>query len=187
MLAIIICITALLTPVIARARRSSQIASSVSNLKQLYVSLQIYRTENDGVDGVYDYYALALPTRNYFNYFWHAKDRKLWPSPCGYVPLRIAAPGVMGVQGEIYYASPTYDPELFRTGSNLDLKDYLQTYKDNAVVLIDIYCNDAEIDTYAMRAPFIKKRALAALLSGQIVNKIKEGNALSLPFYSDLP
>ena len=188
-IAIILIIAAILTPVYRNARRGSEIDASISNMRQLYASLAIYRNDNEGLDRVYEYYALGPPPRSYYTDVWHEKDKSMWPSPCNSTAERLGTllPTVMKYRGEISYSARVCEPAIFENGGNLNLKDYLSTYKQNAALFVDPYCNDAGIDRYSMSVPFEKKRALAMLLSGQLVNRIKKGNALYLQFYSSPP
>lgn len=187
-IAIIAVIAAILVPALSSAKRSSQISSSVSRLRQASLALNMYRTDAEGTDvfsTAANYYQLGLPPFEYwFTTRFHLPDN-FWLSPCGFDPvLYHSAPN--NFPGAISFVSPFYEPSMLRpgTGNLIEYGDYLPTYRENAVTFIDCYCNPAGT---SMRDVLSKKRGLAVTLSGQLFNRLRPGNGFLLQFYSDPP
>ena len=182
-LAISCIVAAILIPVFVAAKRHSKISNSQSNLRQLYLAVQLYRNDYDGID-VWEYYAYGLPSSSYVGSTKLGLGKSVFFSPCG-SDRQIHESAKWGADGQIHYAPGAYNPELIsQPGLNIEYKTYLRDYRQNSVLFFDLYCNAPRTD---MAAPLIKKRALAVLLSGQIVNRIKLGNAQRLHFFSDPP
>lgn len=208
-LIIIAGLVAILVPVFNRVKRSIQIRSSVEKMKQIYVAIEIYRNDYGGVEN-YDhpksYYLLGLPTSNYWSSTLFGLPEEAWKSPCG-KDETLWYSGWVNLNGWIDYASE-YEPKYFTrlscwhdsgppnrdpnhydaddswSANYLLYKDYLAKYRQNAVVLKDVFCNEPGTSMYN---PYITKRALAILLSGQVVNRLKKGYAHYLFWYSDPP
>lgn len=186
-LAIVAVVAAIATPVFLSVKSNMRITHAVSRVRQLYVGLASYRIDHDGVDGGYynenAFYTLGLPPSSTHPFFGYS--RSFWQSPCG-ADKTIAETSLNFVIGEITLVCKFYDPKLLVKGSGnyTDYRDYVSQYQDHIVVLRDPYCNPPGT---SMRNPFTKKRGIAALLNGTIVNRIKEGNGWRLQFYSDPP
>jgi prepilin-type N-terminal cleavage/methylation domain-containing protein len=186
-LAIIAILAAILSPVYARVKRSGQITVSISRLRQMHHALSLYQIDSGGggtaLDSAQAYYEEGLPPKSYFDttLFGFAPD--FWISPCGY-DATISSTGATFNPGWIDYVAPFYDPVNLTPTTNKPYHDYLQTYRQNAVVFVDPYCNEPGT---VMSAPLTTKRALAVLLSGQIINRRKTGNAFLLHYYSEPP
>ncbi|HWP30980.1 MAG TPA: type II secretion system protein [Fimbriimonadales bacterium] len=192
---IIIALAGLLTPVFNRMKRSAEIRSSIAKLHQLGVAVSLYRTDYGGegyarYDSPNAYYGLALPPLRYYEFYrldHYGADANFLPSPCG-ADQTIFDTFRCGVIGWITYVAPEYEPALMKPGSgNLyEFHDYLATYRENAVLFIDPYCNPPGT---IMGAPYIYKRGLSVLISGQVVNRYGMGyaGADNLRWYSDPP
>jgi len=192
---ILIALAGILMPVFNKAKRSAEIRSSIAKLHQLGVAVSLYRQDYGGegfarYDAPNAYYGLALPTLRYYEYYrldHYGADANFLPSPCG-ADRTIFESFKCGVIGWITYVAPQYEPALMQpgTGNLRDFHDYLATYRENAVLFIDPYCNPPGT---IMGAPYIYKRGLSVLISGQVVNRYKMGNAMSfhLQWYSDPP
>jgi prepilin-type N-terminal cleavage/methylation domain-containing protein len=176
-LAIVATLVAIMTPVLAGAKRSAKVASSIQKLKQLHASLEIYRQDNSGTSS--DYYGQGLAP---LQYFWDTRFGFLSDgiqSPCGFdQTLFNTGPNTMPAW--VSYTAPFFDPIHHNPG----MGHYLETYQDNAVVFVDCYCNPAGT---SMRAPLQTKRGLAVTLGGTLVNRRKTGDGFLLQFYSDPP
>lgn len=185
--AIVAIVAALLAPVFAKAKQAALRRGSVAKLQGLYLALETYRNDYNGSNVVYDYYKLGLPLSKYF---WEKQfdlPEDAWTSPCGSDP-EITRDTLTNVGGWIFYRAGYADPRYIRmieeTGREHEYKYYLQQYRENSVMFGDPFCNPPGAK---MRAPLIKKRTIAILLSGQIVNRERAGNAQKLQFYSDPP
>ncbi|HWP30977.1 MAG TPA: type II secretion system protein [Fimbriimonadales bacterium] len=186
---IIIALAGLLMPVFQRVKRNFAIQDSLSRLKQLHLVLSIYRQDYGGegyarYDTPYAFYALGLPP---WSYWWDPRkfglDLEFWKSPCG-ADKTIFDTGIGGHFGLITYAAGLcYSPEALRS-NDVYYRDYLATYRENAVAFLDMYCNPPGT---VIGSPWTSKRGLAVLLSGQLVNRYKKGNAAFLFFYSEPP
>lgn len=195
-LVIIALLTAVITPVLLRAKRQAQTTSATSNLRNYHVALELYRSNWDAKEVYLSYmsfYDLGLPP------YEGSEDRFLallgpelanldkWMSPCGadQTIFDTALP-ILNILGMISVCYGFYSPWTMTEGSgNLaDYEFYIPEYRENIVVFADPYCNSPNT---VMSNPLIPKRGLAITLSGQLVNRIKKGNAAKLRFYSDKP
>lgn len=178
-LVIVAILTGILIPVMAKVKRNAQINESVSRLQQLWSAVELYRNEWDGSNTNFNSLAaLGLPERSYWFSTWMGFDRKFVDSPCGYDEEHYYSAGY-GVKGVYLYAPPMYNPGT----KNHRYEKYLPTYRENAVLFADIYCNPPGANLLEAET---MKRGLAVLLSGQSINKFSTGS-LSLYFFSDPP
>lgn len=202
-LAIIAMLTALLYPVFGNLKRQMKIFTSMRQLRDIHVGVELYRHEYGGADVFTSYksfYTLAIPlpeTMLPFNPHLPGIDHRsnTWVSPCGHRnPLladqelsRSAMLG--GFHGWFSYVAGKYDPRLIEidvpgNGNRMSYMNYIPTYRENIVLVVDIYCNPPGT---RMGAPLTRKRGIALLLSGQVVNKYATGDASRLQWYSDPP
>lgn len=193
-LGVIAIVAAIMTPVVISARKSARIGASQLHLKQLWTAVQLYRNDYDGVDvfnDARDYYRLGLPTPDA-----HGQEplvgvlddygatRELWQSPCGDDQV-IFETGPTFVRGRISYVPYFYAPtSLSSAGNAADYGDYIRTYKENIVIFVDPYCNPTGTSMRAIRK---EKRGIAILHSGEITNRVGQGNAFFLQWYSNPP
>jgi len=206
-LIIIAGLVTILVPVFAKVKRTIQVRSSVEKMRQIYGVIEIYRNDYGGVENYNhprSYYLLGLPSSHYWWSTIFGLPEGAWESPCGKDPMIFYSGGV-NVNGWICYAAMYYDPICFKrgtcwhatppkdpnhydtlewSGNYLLYRDYLAKYQQNAVLLKDVFCNEPGT---SMFDPYITKRALAVLLSGQVINRLKKGYAHDLFWYSDPP
>jgi prepilin-type N-terminal cleavage/methylation domain-containing protein len=181
-LAIVAVLVAILTPVLLSARQQGKITDSVSKVRQLYLSVQIYRSDWQGTDDYAGgFYEAGLPPQN-LGLPAIGLPASFYASPCG-PDKTIHDTGPTLVDGYITYAAAFYDPAMLKHPQSA-YKNYLKTYRQNAVLFVDPYCNPAGTD---MRKPGIEKRGIAVLLSGKIENRFRRGRASTLEWYSDPP
>lgn len=176
-LAIVVVLVAIMTPVLSRAKRSAQISSSVQKLKQLHLALAVY--QNDHASGGSDWYGRGLaPVWYYWNERFGFAKRDIL-TPCGFdQTLFESGPNTM--PGWVSYVAPFYDP----VNNNPGMGDYLETYKENAVAFVDCYCNPPGT---SMRDIPKLKRGIAVTLGGQLINRQRTGQGFLVQFYSDPP
>lgn len=176
-LAIVVVLVAIMTPVLSRAKRSAQISSSVQKLKQLHLALAVY--QNDHASGGQDWTGRGLaPIRYYWNSQFGFGERGIL-TPCGYdKTLFESGPNTM--PGWVSYVAPFYEPSY----NNPGLEKYLETYQENAVAFVDCYCNPAGT---SMRDRPKVKRGIAVTLGGQLLNRERTGDGFVLQFYSEPP
>lgn len=202
-LAIIAMLTALVYPVLGDLKRKMKVFTSMRQLRDIHVGVELYRHEYGGVDVFQSYrsfYTLAIPLPEMtlpFNPHLPGIDHRsnTWVSPCGNRnPLEAdqelsRSAMFPGFHGWISYVAGKYDPRLIEinvpgNGNRLYYMNYIPTYRENIVLAVDIYCNPPGT---RMMAPLTRKRGIALLLSGQVVNKYAPGDASRLEWYSDPP
>ncbi|RMG23954.1 MAG: type II secretion system protein [Armatimonadetes bacterium] len=187
-LAIIAIVAVLLTPVFLRAKDAAKVRTSVSGLRQMWTALELYRNDWGGAD-VFDgpsaYYRLGLPEPSEGDVFApYGVTPALWQSPCGADPT-IFSTGPTFVRGWYSFAPHFFSPSAMSSiGNATTYGNYIQTYRQNLVTFLDPYCNPAGTSMMSART---KKRGLSVLLSGQALNRRKEGNAFFLQWWSDPP
>lgn len=151
---------ALLLPVTLSAVREARATSSLSNLRQNYVALALYRSEQDG-DTKYGVPAeMGLPQFEHLRVLYldpRGAIRPEWRSPCGTHPDYGAAVGY-------FYLLPAY--------KEVELAQRALRYRENLLLLSDVNCNDRGVALYA---PERSKLGLGALLSGTLVRHRKPG------------
>lgn len=179
-IAIILAVAAIAMPVFSSVKASGRIAKSASNLRQLYQSLELYRSDYGGIDDANSTSGLGMPTdRVYMLNRWGTAGAA-WRSPCQSSP-KVMKASLTRMRGEITYAVPFYEDETLASGGNPHYRDYLASYRMNAVAFYDGYCTG---DETAAKNLYLKKRALSVLLSGQLVNRMRFGRLDYLDFYS---
>lgn len=191
-LVIIAVLTAILTPVFLKVKRSVQESHSVTKLRELHVALEIYRSNWDAKESYAthnSYYTLALPPSG-GRFVWDdlGVDEEFWESPCGGDPT-IFDTGPNLVYGWITPTYVFYDPANFgtpadRSGNYTDYKDYIPTYRENIVTFIDPYCNPPGT---SFADPAVRKRGIAMTLGGQLFNRVRAGVGITLQWFSDPP
>lgn len=137
--AILSVLIAILFPVFTRAKDSAYKTVAASNLRQLFVAVELYRTDYDGQGVIGRASAMGLP--RYLTFYELSSPKKLfpgtdglWASPCGQHPDT---------------------PQLSKAGTNLgyspsDIEDepwatYVALAGPNAVFLSDSNCNDKSV------------------------------------------
>jgi prepilin-type N-terminal cleavage/methylation domain-containing protein len=191
-LVIVSILTALITFAGTKIKRSIQIRNSIGKLQQIYVVVSTYRTDWDG-DGYtnyshpHAYYGLGMPSLSYYELNRFGFDVTFFESPCNYNES-VFYSFLCGFKGWITYVAPLYEPASMQPGSGnlVDFRNYLSEYRENSVLFVDPYCNEP---CTSMSAKYLKKRGIALLLSGQIVNRYDYGNASAknLRWYSEKP
>jgi hypothetical protein len=174
----------MLIPVLSSARRSSNIQTSLSNMRQLHQAMEIYRSNWSSSDSLLAPRSLGdlgLPPASEFGPGLLGLSNSLFVSPCG-PDETIHRSGLGGVNGYIFYAPSAYDPTYTANPNNVH-HGYLEKYGVNAALFVDQYCNAKGTN---MMERTLQKRALAVLISGQAINRNAMGNAATLFWYSDL-
>ncbi len=206
--AIIGMLAVMLYPVFGNLKMRMKVVGTIQRLHQFNTALQIYRQEWNGAD-VFDsyksYYTIGLPpnirTTGNPQYLWEPVDPMLpgirpedWLGPCspglGKTPEKYDD-GVQygGATGHLRMVAHMYDPLVMLkpvegggfTANWLLYKDYLPQYRQNAVVMAEFYCNPLDTE---VRSPFVSRRGIALLLSGQVVNKYARGDWNDLRWFS---
>jgi prepilin-type N-terminal cleavage/methylation domain-containing protein len=180
---IVAVLVAILVPVITSAKASAKTSNAASNLKQLHLNLMLYRSDWNGNDSAFDsYYDLGLPPVDYARGPLVQKNEAIMKSPCG---LNLSAVNSAMFPGHPGYVSPVFatgDPSI--PNQSKEFRNHIPTYRENAVMFIDVNCNSGNID---FRDSSMVKRGLSMLFSGQLRNRNATGNAAALAWYSSLP
>jgi type II secretory pathway pseudopilin PulG len=184
---IMILLGALLYPSVVAAVKRSKVNTSVQRMRQLFVAIETYRDDYGGSDVFNSYrsfYTLGLPISTSPGYVRLVDvPPTTWESPCSGKPwdATICSSAMLpGHCGYISYVSGLYEPEIIdeephaRNGNRYLYKDYIIVYQQNIALLVDPYCN---LSGTHMSAPLTKKRGIALLLSGQVINRWATGNA----------
>lgn len=192
-LVIIAIVVAILTPVFANTKRAAKISQSVSNMRQLYVAIQIYRDEHDGFesyDSLFSFYHLGLPRPELIQeQFFHneqqiiGSDRKLWFSPCGDDEI-ITRTWFKGNPGEVTYIASEYNPVAMMMPH--PYADYLRTYRQNSLILADPFCNPSGTDM-RMFDQITTKTVIVTQLSGTLKVLKKRGGTTKITELSEKP
>lgn len=158
---IIVLLTALLTPVFAAARRQSQVAASVNNLRQMHLVVEMYRQSSGAEDGP----TLGLPSLFDVN-------RKLFPrglekSPCGWNP------GFSASESWFHYL---YWPGFLEPD---DLKS-LRHYGDQMILITDPHCDFPGVP---IDSPKFEHLGIGVRLDGTVVRRTAKGDPSQLEWW----
>lgn len=161
--AIIMLLAAILTPVFKTARRSAQITSSIGNLKQQHLALKLYQQEWNG-EGVYgEWHEMGYPPV-FADWVRPLKvPIAVWDTPCQHHPD---------------WGESLVDYEL-RLPMDVSIT---RAFEEQIVTFTDINCNDAGV---RLGNSFEQRRGVGILLSGTIVNRFKTGDMWRFSWWSD--
>ncbi|KAA0225832.1 type II secretion system protein [Fimbriimonadia bacterium ATM] len=176
---IIAILVAIITPVIVSMRNAAKIQTSVSRLQAIYLAVEVYRQDYDGTDTYHSTYRYGLPPWSYFNQTLLGLPASVWESPCG-PDETIRFSSLASRDGYIHYAASMYE-DIVASWPGGVTRGYFPRYQEISVLALDAFCNKPGTH---MRAPHTTKRALAVLLSGQVINRLQKGNAGWLDWYS---
>lgn len=156
-------VSAIVFPVVVRARMGAKVTSAKTNLKNLWMALQLYQ-ENYGERVEYGAVSdMGLPSAgagygNFLDEYTHQK-RGSWLTwtdicPCG---THVGSEANWGI---------------FYFGDHItDWPKDVQKYKDSTIVLADKNCNDSSV---RIDCQFCKKRSIGIALSGKLVDKTND-------------
>jgi len=166
---IVAALTAISMPVFRSAVTAAEIRSSVDRLRQLHSAVLLYQADYGGGWGYNSERAVGLPIGEYVYSQYMGFGHDFFVSPCGYKPE---------IEPNMNEISITFTPYFEWTAP------YYAKYKQNAVIFSDLHCNDRPQEFYDF---YSKKRGLAVLLGGKLVNQYKAGMPLELYWFSDPP
>lgn len=161
-LAILVVLFAILTPVFVSAKEASQRTVSASNLRQIYIGLSVYRTAESG-DGFYgDAYKMGLPPD-----LKNLHDTQHLPTEL----FRSGCPSIL---------APVLPEALFRmmwhpdgNPTQQDWAPYAERYRSNAVLLGDTNC-DYRDRFYGN--PYVTHRGIGLYEDGHVKTVVAMGN-----------
>ncbi len=201
-------LAAMLYPVFESLKMKMRVVGTVQRMKQFHVALQMYRQDWGGADvfaSWRSFSVLGLPAASLSDPTWMhltpplpGVSRRDWIGPCGFDVDRNPSSGPGGWfdrryiyprhGGCISYAASLYAPAVMEDqdrASNYGLYwDYIPTYRDHIVIIAEFYCNPPNVDLMNSN---VRKRGIALLLSGQVVNRNDVGSILDLRWFSDPP
>ncbi|MEW5884809.1 MAG: type II secretion system protein [Armatimonadota bacterium] len=199
-------LAAMLYPVFESLKMKMRVVGTVQRMKQFHIALQMYRQDWGGADvftSWKSFSVIGLPAASRTDPTWmHLTpplpgiSRKDWIGPCGYDVDRnpTAGPGERFEfyyvyprhGGSISYAASLYAPVVMEgedeAGNYGMYWDYISTHRDQIVVLAEFYCNPPSLNLSNSK---VRKRGIALLLSGQVVNKSDVGSTWDLRWFSD--
>ena len=165
---IIAIVTAITFPVFVIAKAGAKRSAAVSNLKQLYVAIAIYRT-NEEADGIYgDPVLMGLPTSSgpfpgplvtFMNV-----NKAFRRSPCGLNPS--------------WFPLENGDTEgpvmsiVYRPNDEATYGKYASIYKQNSLLFYDLNCDDPGTP---IGNKYLPHRGIGVLVEGQLINQRKVG------------
>ncbi len=154
-------VAAVTAPVIAHAKHESLVTKSLSNLHQMQVGLQLYRTEYDG-DAKYGALSeMGLPPAEFVMLNRFGMSTSMWASPCGQNPNWESVPTVI-----------QYD---YLPDSGLDyFPSIAGVYQDGITVFSDMNCADHGDPLYSN---YVDHLGLGVTLAGNLIKKRKAGDA----------
>lgn len=156
--AIIVVVVAISSPVFTRAKHAAKIRASLSNLHQMHIATMIYQGDHGG-GGVYgDIGPMGLPPSYYIGAVHFGLPLSLFSSPCGHHPSDGNA--IINYYYRPWDGGPAFVQEAY-------------IFQENLVLFKDLNCTDHSV---ALENHFRSRRGLAVLLSGQLVNHHKPGN-----------
>ncbi len=160
-ISIILVLTSILLPVMSKAKRAAQESAAAQKIHQIWLAVSLYRSDYDG-DGKYgDVVAMGLP---YPGYTLQTLEH-LALEPYG---IKWNSGWIASCQNSRYgLIIPTWSEQLWWTIQ-------AETYRENLIILEDFSCSDVGID---FTNEYQEHIGIGTLLSGQIVNHYKFGNA----------
>lgn len=170
-IAVIAVVSAVMTPVFAKARHSAMVTQTVQQAHQLSMALILYRTENDG-DGKWGKATeMGLPP-GYTNP--PTPDPSLWRTACHY-PARPPEDPF----GERSFARHYNDDE---DGGPAHWSRLSPLYEDRSPVVISISCTDP---MWNIDNPYHPKLGIGADLTGTLLRRQRTGKPYTFPFWVD--
>lgn len=163
-IAILAVLLAILSPVFARVKEAAYGAQSQSNLRNIYIGLEVYRAEQDVNLGFGDFTAMGLPPA-----FSSTLKKMLDAQPAPLSPHRHEPDEVLG-------------RHYFCTWLGFyDWKGYSLTEQGNSVLLVDPFFNDER--TSLVKPSRVTHKFLACRLNGSIKWKFGVGDWMDSPFW----
>lgn len=158
--AIVLVVVAIALPILSATKRSALQAETRSNLRQLYIGLELYRQEQDGAD-VGNLYALGLPPVDYYGLVM-AKDIK--PPLAG----RYAGLGW-------YYLMPP-EPQIVDPTMTTGWLKYNANCESGSILLVDVNFSEHSPES---SSPLLPRIGYGVRLNGSISRYRKPGGPLS--------
>lgn len=138
-IAIILTLVSITAPAIAKAKQQAQVVSTLSNLKQIFLGISLYR-ENYGSSVDFGSASeMGLPP-NLMISIAALKEvvasMSVWRSPCCCHPEASS--------GAPHYTTYLTDYEEYFHAEDA-WTDYVMQYRDDAILVYDLHCNDRDL------------------------------------------
>lgn len=155
--AVVMVIAALVSPLIKDSKRSAQASASVQHLRQMHLAIDLYMGPDAPDVAPYD-----RPSEEHFYYGLFAKSPQLLKSPCGDPMIWTGERYIQSITG---YAIKGVEP----LGESQ--RAYFETQRENSILITDMSCNDFGIWDF----PATTKLGLGVKRSGQLLRIKKTG------------
>jgi type II secretory pathway pseudopilin PulG len=168
-IAIVVIVGAIAYPVIVNAKEGGLKTKSISNMRQVYLALELYAQEHDG-SPTGSMEEMGLPPWPSVEYL-GASVKEMYP------PLRPSVNwseyAYNPIPADVDKRSPTW-------------KEYTQEVGPSAVLLYDPFFNPQRTDDYDMywQDPFVRKFVMGMTVSGSLVKRTRAG-VLDLRWWMD--
>lgn len=174
---IVAVLIAITSPVLMRTMKSFKEIKATSNLRQIYIATDLYRTDHDGqalygsaaIMGLPDYRVIYFTNGSLSNVL--PGTNGLWSSPCGQHP---DTPQLTETPTNLNWHPITGEGELWT--------DYVNDRQEGAVFLTDENCNDTAI---SLQAGYFTKKHIGVTLSGSIRRDISSGSESGIFYWSE--
>lgn len=153
---IIVILVALVSPVFARAKTAAKETNSKGRLRQIFVTVALYREEWD--TGIRQGLAseMGYPTFAGYVQNWMQMSKELYRSPCAGM-----------------HSYRAYDNYLWAPDDEPAWKALVEKFGNSMPLLQDRACNSAELN---LDAPFSAKTGVAVNIDGAIFTRRSVGN-----------
>ncbi len=160
-LTIVVILAALIQPAFSETKKQAQVQASVLRLKQLYQTVEVYRTDYD----LANYTIESYPPFGtiYSTYLGLGKD--FFKSPCGYKQ------GIEDNQKKLSYQYVPYPGSV--------TEDHFRTYQQNSLIFRDPHCNTP----LQWNSAYMTKKKLGILANGRTVNEMAIGITTRLEWW----
>lgn len=165
--AVLTILFAIIAPVLARAQESARRTTCAQNLKSIHLAVTLYRQE-EGRDGVYGSWPdMGLP---------HVTAVR------GIDDIRCQGTNIIACSGPSLGYLFNYGLLPDRTQPDLEWKQYVLTYEDDAVLIID-----ANHPLSCPITPLSLNRGIGVNLGGAIVTRLRRGDPGKKGWWHDPP
>lgn len=155
--AVVMVLAAVLSPMIKESKRSAQASASVQHLRQMHLAIDLYMGPDAPDVAPYD-----RPSEEHFYYGLFAKSPQLLKSPCGDPMLWTGQKYVQSITGYGIKGVGPADPSYWA---------YFELHRENSILITDQSCNDFGVWDF----PSTTKLGLGVRRSGQLLRVKKTG------------
>jgi prepilin-type N-terminal cleavage/methylation domain-containing protein len=172
--AIVAVLLAVVTPVLVRAKRAGDEAHSKSNLRQIYLGLEMYREQNDKKVEYGSAVDMGLPETFMVQDVIHqiVPERKVWRSRCCcHRDAPTGAPDYKKYRSD--YAEWIHTEAIWRM--------YVKKHQGDSIYVADFHCNDRSLALYFPMTEPVK--GLGVRLNGSLETRQRPVSISSVQEY----